>query len=152
MNTKNDNLQNEIESLNKKERELKANLEKHDEMIAKHEALQIKLCDSEVIIEQKNKEIENLETFSKNKINIDCTINVLKKENSNLKISNWQKDSDIAKLKEFVQKKDISISKNNAQIDQYMEEVHQLKGENVDDNKEFVKSLMEKENLINNMK
>jgi hypothetical protein len=33
-----------------------------------------------------------------------------------------------------------------------MEEVHQLKGKNVVDEKEFAKSLMEKETVINNMK
>ena len=151
-NTKVDNLQNEIESLNKKERELKANLEKHDEMITKNEALKRNISESEMIIAQKNKEIDNKETLLKNNKNIECTMNVLKKENSDLKISNWQKDSDIAKLKESVQKKDNIIYKNNCQIDQYMEEVHQLKGKNVDDEKEFAKSLMEKDKVISNMK
>ena len=80
-------------------------------MIVKYETLREKLEESEMIIKQKNKEIENNETLSKNKTNIEFTMNILKKENSDLNISNWQKDSDIAKLKESIQKKDNIVSK-----------------------------------------
>ena len=47
-------MENQTLILKKKERELIANLEKHNEMVPKHEALRINICEPEMIIEQKN--------------------------------------------------------------------------------------------------
>ena len=70
-NTNFNNLQNEIESLNKKKVDWTESLEKQDEMIVKYETLSEKLEESEMIIKQKNKEVENKEVLSKNKTNGD---------------------------------------------------------------------------------
>ena len=77
-NTNLNNPQNEIKRLNKEKADLKESLEKHDGMIAKYEALTEKYTESKTIIKQKNREIENKETLSKNKTKIEFTMNKLK--------------------------------------------------------------------------
>merc|ERR1719348_2415020 len=74
-----------------------------------------------------------------------------KRINNSFIFSIWQRESDIEKMKELMKKKDNTIAEHNAEINQYLEKVQQLKIENAADRMKLETALLEKERVINYM-
>jgi len=88
------------------------------------------------IIEDKNEEISQLKSENEGTESASSRIEILQKETLALKMSLQQKDLDIKSLHDLINRKEEIINQNDSAIEQYIEEVNNLRKQNTDKNLE----------------
>jgi len=98
--------------------------------------LRLKIEELMQIIEDKNEEIVQLKSENEGTESASSRIEILQKETLALKMSLQQKDLDIKSLHDLINRKEEIINQNDSAIEQYIEEVNNLRKQNTDKNLE----------------
>ena len=131
--TKENVLKSEIDSLKRiiieKEEEkqgIKVSLEKQQEVFLTYDSLKDKIEESMRIVEQKSRDLEDIQKEVKTPVNINQRFIELEKGNSELKLKVFQKETDIVNLEELIEQKN-NISVENYQLMEKIKKVNEEK-------------------------
>ena len=113
-----------------------------------YDSLKDKIEESMRIVEQKSRDVEDIQKEVKTPVNINQRFVELEKENSELKLKVFQKETDIANLEELIEQKN-NISVENYQL---MEKIKKENEEKYHQLRELENDITEKDKTISKQK